>query len=159
MLHLRDMTYGLLILALIPLLHYGVDKIIYSGLWGLKYDYLPIIIIPAACIMVCGLARPTPFFLTGICLAFSLALAISMLNDMVWPRHGHRGLDYLLGSFGASAGAIISLVYLKINKTKSISSYMLLGFIGALLGFIISQQAFCNTFIYCGPFSLMYYTQ
>ncbi|QLC74261.1 hypothetical protein LPB260_26570 [Pseudomonas sp. LPB0260] len=159
MLHLRDMTYGLLILALIPLLHYGIDSTIYSGLWSLKYDYLPIFIIPAACIMACGLARPAPFFLTGICLAFSLTLAMSMLNDMIWPRHGHRGLDYLLGSLGASAGAIITLTYLKISKAKSISSYTLLGFTGTLLGFIISQQAFCNTVIYCGPFSLMYYTQ
>jgi len=159
MLHIRDLTYGLLILALIPLLHYGIDTISFSGLWSLKYDYLPIFIIPAACIMVCGLARPAPFFLTGICIAFSLTLAMSMLNDMVWPRHGHRGLDYLLGSLGTSAGAIISLTYLKIIKKKPISSYMLLGFTGALIGFIISQQAFCNIVIYCGPFSLIHYTQ
>ena len=159
MIHLRDMLYGFLIVVLIPLLHYGVDNVIYSGLWDLKYDYLPLFITPAACIILCGSARPAPFFLTGICLAFSLTLAMSMLNDMAWPRHGHRGLDYLLGSIGAAAGAIISLTYMKIKKKPPISSYMLLGFTGTLLGFIMSQQAFCNTVIYCGPFSFLHYTR
>ena len=159
MLHLRDITYALLILLLIPGLHYAIDSVIYAGSWDLKYDYVSIFIIPVACIIACSLARPTPFFLTAICLAFSLTLAISMLNDMIWPRHGHKGLDYLLGSLGTAAGAIISLIYLKIKKTKPVNSYIFLGFTGAILGFIISQQIFCNTVIYCGPFSLMHYTQ
>jgi len=159
MLHLRDITYALLILLLIPVLHYAIDSIIYAGAWSLRYDYVSIFIIPIVCVIACSLFRPTPFFLTAICLAFSLTLAISMLNDMIWPRHDHRGLDYLLGSLGTAAGAVISLIYLKIKETKSINSYVFLGFIGAMLGFVISQQTFCNTVIYCGPFSLMHHTQ
>ena len=159
MFHLRDITYALLILLLVPGLHYAIDSVIYAGSWSLKYDYVSMFIIPVACIIACSLARPMPFFLMAICLAFSLTLAISMLNDMFWPRHDHRGLDYLLGSLGTAAGAISTLIYLKIKNTKPVNSYIFLGFTGAILGFIISQQTFCNTVIYCGPFSLMYYTQ
>lgn|GEM_PF-6078183 len=159
MLHVRDTAYALLILLLIPGLHYSTDSVVYSGLWNLKYEYISLLILPVACIIICCIARSTRFFITGVCLAFSLTLAISMLNDMIWPRHDLRGLDYLLGSLGTFVGAIISLIYLKTKNKKSINSYKLLGFIGALLGFIISQQAFCNTIIYCGPFSLMHYTQ
>ena len=85
MFHLRDITYALLILLLVPGLHYAIDSVIYAGSWSLKYDYVSMFIIPVACIIACSLARPMPFFLTAICLAFSLTLAISMLNDMFWP--------------------------------------------------------------------------
>jgi hypothetical protein len=158
MIHQRDTIYGLLILLFIPALHYLVDSVFYAGLWRLKYEYIPMLIIPVACLIALSLTRPTPFFITGICIAFSLTLAISMINDIVWPRHGLRGLDYLLGSFGTSIGAIISLIYHKTKNIISMRTCTFLGFTGALLGFIIFQQAFCNTVIFCGPFSLMHYT-
>lgn len=65
MLHLRDITYSLLILLLILGLHYGIDSIIYSGLWNLKYDYVSILIISGRLRYSLRSLQANPFFSNG----------------------------------------------------------------------------------------------
>jgi hypothetical protein len=158
MLRVRDLAFSLVILLLVPGIHYGVDSLIYSGQWYLAYSYIFMITIPATTIVICFLAKPKPFFISGVSLAFTLSLAACICSDILWPRHGNRGLDNFMGSFGALAGSLIALYYHKTSKKIYFKSYLVLGFLGATIGFVFVYQVSCNTVIYCGPLSLMYYT-
>ncbi|MBD9398304.1 hypothetical protein [Pseudomonas sp. PDM11] len=156
---LRDFGYSLLIATLVPVLHHLFDAAYYTDLWVFRYDYIPIILIPLACLIICSIAKPEPFFLTGVSLAFSLPLIAMFAYTTIWPVVDGRGLDYFLGSLGAFLGALLSLAYLKHKKGKAFARAIWVGFTGTIAFYTLTQQYFCNTGFACGPFSLIFYTK
>ena len=155
---MRDLILSALILLAVPGLHYGIDLLIYDGAWSLKYDYLPLLISPITSIIIISFAKPGNFFLTGMAVSVLFTLAVCMYNDATWPRHGLRGLDSVIGSIGAFSVAGLFLIYAHYQKFAFTKKF-LWGFISATAGFIVFNQAICNTMIYCGPLSLIHYTQ
>jgi len=159
MTRLRDLSYSILIATLAPVLHHLFDAIYYTDLWEYRYDYGAIILIPLTCLIICSITKPEPFFLTGVSLAFSLPLIAMFAYTIIWPVVDGRGLDYFLGSLGAFLGALLSLVYLKHKKSKAFAPAIWVGFTGTIAFYTLTQQYFCNTVLYCGPFSLIFYTK
>lgn len=80
-----------------------------------------------------------------------MALAQQCVTDISLFLAAPGSLTLRLGTFYEERNlpyvAMISLIYLRASNIKNISSCMLIGFTGALLGFVTFQQAFCNTVI------------
>lgn len=154
---LRDFSFSVFIVLLVPFFNYYFGSIHYIDL-GLIGN-LSFSIIPLTCLVICSLIKPQPFFLTGISLAFALSLIASLTHAAIWPLHGIIGLDYYLGSIGACFGALLALTYSKHKKHNATKPIALIGFVFTIVAFLVTQQYFCNTDLYCGPFSLIFYTK
>lgn len=152
---LRDFSFSAFIVLLVPFFNYYFGSIHYLNLGFI--GNLSFSAIPLACLILCSIIKPEPFFLTGISLAFALALIATFIYVAIWPIHGIIGLDYYLGSIGACFGALLALIYSKHKKYKSTRLIALISFAYAMVAFLVTQQYFCNTYLYCGPFSWIFY--
>lgn len=152
---LRDFSLSGFIVLIVPIFNYyfGSIRHIDLGIIG----NISFSIIPITCLIICSITKPAPFFLTGIGLAFALPLIATFTYTAIFPLHGIIGLDYYLGSIGACFGALLSLIYSKHKKYKATRPIALTSFTFAMLAFLVTQQYFCNTYLYCGPFSWIFY--
>ncbi len=154
---LRDLSFSVFIVILVPFFNYYFASIRHIDL-GIAGN-LSFTVIPLTCLIICSIIRPVPFFLTGIGLAFALPLIATLVYTAIFPLHGIIGLDYYLGSIGACFGALLALFYTKRKEEKSTTLNPLLSFAFTMVAFFVTQQYFCNTVLYCGPFSLIFYTK
>lgn len=154
---LHDFSFSVIIVLLVPIFNYYFEPIQHINLGAT--GNLSFVIIPLTCVIICSIIKPVPFFLTGIGLAFALPLIATLAYTAIFPGHGIIGLDYYLGSIGACFGSLLALIYSKRKKYKATRSIGLLSFAFAIVAFFVTQQYFCNTVLYCGPFSLIFYTK
>lgn len=123
-----------------------------------KYDYLHFTIFPLTTILISLAGRPRPMYITGVALAFLITYALYIIIDTVWPRD-MAGLDHWLATPGAIIGSIASLVILKRQSNPTQHRALILGLAGVLIGFLATNELFCNTVTYCGPLSILFYTK
>jgi hypothetical protein len=102
--------------------------------------------------------RPPALFVSGVSLAFLITYALMVVRQVIWPLD-LIDVDHLISTPGAIVGAFFVAWRLKRHAPESIILVLLLGLLGTLGGFMLVDLAFCNTVLYCGPFSLMFYSR
>ncbi|CAK15337.1 hypothetical protein; putative membrane protein [Pseudomonas entomophila L48] len=115
-----------------------------------------LIAVPVAALILGLILRPPALFLTGATAAAVATLLIYM-NIMSRPGRpeGLTGLGHVFsvpGMLAGVGGAAWLLRYrVKANLPWIVAS---IGFLGAALGFMVSQMVLCNTLMFCGSLSI-----
>ena len=117
--------------------------------------YIYPVLTPVVALAICSFTKPRFFYLSGVAVVIYLTLLIYLcINWFSTKPEGFLVVGHLLSMPGLLASAIF--LSRRDRPTYGPAASMVLGAIGASIGFLVAQAVVCNSVMYCGAVSFAF---